>query len=287
MCTYILGEGNGNPLQYSCLENPRDGGAWLAAVCGVAQSQARLKRLSSSSSTCIPSWTFTPAPIPPLWVITEPLTELPVLDSRFLLAICLIHGIDVYMSITVYQFSPTPTASIHPFPTSAVLFLPCKWIHLYHFSGFHVHALTYIWFSLSDFTLYDRSSLPKGQFCFTVSKSQIKKKKNPNTYIGFFTSQEDYQFKTSGFQRPNPSVAFTNDVILQEATSGATQLQDKQPVGIRQTLRLSCWGLNAGVSQPSYLTPEVISSSAKLRQQLSFQDCWKDPKTGSVLVLNK
>ena len=32
------GEGNGTPLQYSCLENPRDGGAWWAAVCGVAQS---------------------------------------------------------------------------------------------------------------------------------------------------------------------------------------------------------------------------------------------------------
>ena len=45
-----IGEGNGNPLQYSCLENPRDGGAWWAAVYGVAQSQIRLKRLSSSSS---------------------------------------------------------------------------------------------------------------------------------------------------------------------------------------------------------------------------------------------
>ena len=43
------GEGNGNPLQYSCLENPRDRGAWRAAVYGVAQSQTRLKRLSSSS----------------------------------------------------------------------------------------------------------------------------------------------------------------------------------------------------------------------------------------------
>ena len=41
------GEGNGNPLQCSCLENPRDGGAWWAAVCGVAQSQTRLTRLSS------------------------------------------------------------------------------------------------------------------------------------------------------------------------------------------------------------------------------------------------
>ena len=43
-----LGEGNGNPLQCSCLENPRDEGAWWAAVYGVAQSQTRLKRLSSS-----------------------------------------------------------------------------------------------------------------------------------------------------------------------------------------------------------------------------------------------
>ena len=44
------GEGNGNPLQCSCLENPRDSRAWWAAVYGVAQSRTRLKRLSSSSS---------------------------------------------------------------------------------------------------------------------------------------------------------------------------------------------------------------------------------------------
>src|SRR5574337_306965 len=48
------GEGNGNPLQCSCLENPREGGAWWAAVYGAAQSQTRLKRLSSSSSSNIP-----------------------------------------------------------------------------------------------------------------------------------------------------------------------------------------------------------------------------------------
>ena len=46
-----IGEGNGNPLQCSCLENPRDGGTWWAAVYGVAQSQTRLKWLSSSSSS--------------------------------------------------------------------------------------------------------------------------------------------------------------------------------------------------------------------------------------------
>ena len=47
----VFGEGNGNPLQCSCLENLRDGGAWWASVCGVTQSQTRLKRLSSSSSS--------------------------------------------------------------------------------------------------------------------------------------------------------------------------------------------------------------------------------------------
>ena len=50
------GEGNGNPLQCSCLENPRDGGAWQAAVYGVAQSWTRLKWLSSSSMHLV-QWT--------------------------------------------------------------------------------------------------------------------------------------------------------------------------------------------------------------------------------------
>ena len=64
-----IGENNGNPLQGSCLENPRDGGAWSAAVYGVAQSQTRLRWLSSSSNQsskvavpfCIPTsnvWEF-------------------------------------------------------------------------------------------------------------------------------------------------------------------------------------------------------------------------------------
>ena len=46
-----IGEGNGNPLQCSCLENPRDGKAWWAAVYGVVQGRTQLKRLSSSSSS--------------------------------------------------------------------------------------------------------------------------------------------------------------------------------------------------------------------------------------------
>ena len=55
--TPCTGEGNGNPLQCSCLENPRDGGAWWAAVCGVTQSQTRLKWLSNSRPPC-------PSPMP-------------------------------------------------------------------------------------------------------------------------------------------------------------------------------------------------------------------------------
>ena len=52
-----IGEGNGNSLQCSCLESPRDGGSWWAAVYGVAQSWTWLKWLSSSSST-IENWTW-------------------------------------------------------------------------------------------------------------------------------------------------------------------------------------------------------------------------------------
>ena len=46
-----IGEGNGTPLLYSCLENPRDGGAWWAAIYGIAQSRTQLKRLSSIDSS--------------------------------------------------------------------------------------------------------------------------------------------------------------------------------------------------------------------------------------------
>ena len=52
---FCIGEGNGNPLQCSCLDNPRDRGAWWAAVYGVAQSQTRLMWLSSSSSNTLGS----------------------------------------------------------------------------------------------------------------------------------------------------------------------------------------------------------------------------------------
>ena len=55
-----MGEGNGNPLQCSCLENPRDRGAWWEAISGVAQSRTRLKRLSSSSRKDVYLLSFVP-----------------------------------------------------------------------------------------------------------------------------------------------------------------------------------------------------------------------------------
>ena len=50
-----IGEGTGNPLQCSCLENPRDGGTWWAAIYGIAQNRIWLKWLSSSSSSRVSS----------------------------------------------------------------------------------------------------------------------------------------------------------------------------------------------------------------------------------------
>ena len=61
----LIGEGNGNPLQCSCLENPRDGEAWWAAIYGVAQSRTWLKRLSSSSSSSNDAKAETPVLWPP------------------------------------------------------------------------------------------------------------------------------------------------------------------------------------------------------------------------------
>ena len=59
-----VGEGHGNPLQCSCLENPRHGGAWWTEVYGVAQSWTRLKQLSSSSSSMFPLES-----VFPVWVL--------------------------------------------------------------------------------------------------------------------------------------------------------------------------------------------------------------------------
>ena len=79
-----IGEGNGNPLQCSCLENPRDGGASWAAVCGVAQSRTRLKRLSSSSSSSKPGMLFTLSSGGPIVFILHDATQLPLFQESSL-----------------------------------------------------------------------------------------------------------------------------------------------------------------------------------------------------------
>ena len=111
---WCIGEGNGNPLQCSCLENPMDGGAWWAAVYGVAQSRTGLKRLSSSSSrlviTFLPrsehlliSWLHSP-----FAVILEPKKTKSVTVSIVSPSIC--HGVmgpDAMIFFWMLSFKPT------------------------------------------------------------------------------------------------------------------------------------------------------------------------------------
>ena len=74
-----IGEDNGNPLQCSCLENPRGGEAWWAAVYGVAQSRTGLKRLSSSSSS-------------KTWAVWSPSQGPPAAPSCFLSSLACLHA---------------------------------------------------------------------------------------------------------------------------------------------------------------------------------------------------
>ena len=83
-----IGEGNGNPLQCSCLENPGDGGAWWAAVYGVAQSQTGLKQLSSSSNRHIVNLPFSPC----VYItLQDPLTRCPGLKLLYYMLESFLH----------------------------------------------------------------------------------------------------------------------------------------------------------------------------------------------------
>ena len=95
LLTFCMGEGNGNPLQCSCLESPRDGGAWWAAVSGVAQSRTRLKRLGSSGSTWSVFLLSHLTSYPPLLYIYKPSKNLFILllGCDFYLGRCIIVGI--------------------------------------------------------------------------------------------------------------------------------------------------------------------------------------------------
>ena len=78
-----IGEGNGNPLQCSCLENPRDRGAWWAAVYGVSQSQTRLKWLSSSSSRALTNFIVNLAILLPYFLYHRLIFLCPPLNQLF------------------------------------------------------------------------------------------------------------------------------------------------------------------------------------------------------------
>ena len=101
-----IGEGNGNALQCSCLENPRDRGTWWAAVSGVAQSRTRLKRLSSSKGSIKDR---------PFLVCKEQHNFLAVFNVDYISFVCLFAGFFSFViaafGISVAQLAMEP---IHP-----------------------------------------------------------------------------------------------------------------------------------------------------------------------------
>ena len=99
-----LGEGNGTPLQYSCLENPMDGGAWWAAVYGVAQSWTWLKWLSSSSRLFATRWTLA-YQVPPSMGFSR--QNFPGVDCHFLFQDLVNPGIEVVSRALASEFFTT------------------------------------------------------------------------------------------------------------------------------------------------------------------------------------
>ena len=99
-----IGEGNGNPLKYSCLENPRDGEAWRAAVYGVTQSLTLLKRLSSSS---IADHDYKPSPLLDTVLLASNISIVfnTILNASHLLHFILrqLHEIDIIIPISLIR----------------------------------------------------------------------------------------------------------------------------------------------------------------------------------------
>ena len=126
-----IGEGNGKPLQRSWLENPRDGGAWWAAVYGIAQSETLLKRLSSSSSSC-PRDSLESSPAPWFKIINS--LVLSLLYGPTLTPICdywKIHSFD-YMDLCC-QWCLCTTFVIAFHPRSKCLLISSCTHHLWWF----------------------------------------------------------------------------------------------------------------------------------------------------------
>ena len=127
-----IGEGNGNPLQCSCLENPRDGGAWWAAVYGVAQSRTQLKRLSSSSSSSI--YYFN------LITYSEYLCHHICFHAIFLIPTCLFNTDEHICFFQCFVFTDFVTVTFYVYLSSSILydkflevgFLGHRFSSLYH-----------------------------------------------------------------------------------------------------------------------------------------------------------
>ena len=98
-----IGEGNGDPLQCSYLENPRDGGAWWDALYGVVQSRTRLKWLSSSSSSSV-SLIFVNSGRKPFHLLQIMTFLSPLFEYLFIL---LIHSYSFYLSNSTSLFNST------------------------------------------------------------------------------------------------------------------------------------------------------------------------------------
>ena len=139
----------GNPLQYSCLENPRGGGAWWAAIYVVAQSQTRLTWLSSSSSS-----TRVPHPEPPSHLPPHPiLLGRPSAPAPSTLS----HALNLdwrsvsHMAIYMLQCHPLKSSYLRLLPQSPkicslhlCLFCCLAYrVHHYHLSKFHIYTLVY------------------------------------------------------------------------------------------------------------------------------------------------
>ena len=131
------GEGNGNPLQYSCLENPVDRGAWWATVHGVTQSQTWLKRLSMHA--CIGEGNGNPLQCACL--------EDPRDRGAWWAAI---YGVPQSRT-QLKQLSSSSSSLPHCIQKSESPLLLCKKVHQYHLSVFHIYVLIYnVYFPLSD-----------------------------------------------------------------------------------------------------------------------------------------
>ena len=137
------GEGNSNLLQCSCLENPRDGEAWLAAVSGVTQSRTRLKRLSSSSSSRQYSCLENPMNRGAWWVTVHRVAKswTWLIDWACTLDICPAVRLLDHM-VTLFQFLRKFHIALHSGCTNIHSHQQCRRI------PFPPHALKHLWYNI-------------------------------------------------------------------------------------------------------------------------------------------